>query len=78
MSDEPNGDFGLPAAMGEALPHLSRVEILAAISAIAHEYVARYDGSPESVLSVTHTVLDGVASGYGEAVEQEKRPPEER
>lgn len=77
MNGEPAGDAGIPAAIEDALPHLSREEILEAISAIAHEYVSRFDGSPESVLAITRAVIDGARSGYSEAIEHEKRRAEE-
>ena len=80
MSDETEDpDLGdrIPDAIQDALPHLSEAELLDAVGELAEEYVFRFSASPESVLSVVKSATEGAVAGYGEAIEHERRPPEE-
>ena len=52
-------------------------EILCCIAIFAHEYVVRFGGSPESVLSAVKAAANGVETGYGEAIEKDQREPED-
>ena len=74
---DPDQGNGIPEAIQDALPHLAEPELLEAVGALAAEYVARFDGSPESVLSVVKAATAGAEAGYGEAIEHEKRQPKE-
>jgi hypothetical protein len=47
------------------------------VGALAAVYVVRFNGSPESVLSVVQSATARAEAGYGEAIEYEKRRPEE-
>jgi hypothetical protein len=51
--------------------------LLEAAGELAAEYVVRFNGSPESVLSVVKSATEGAVAGYGEAIEHERREPEE-
>ena len=80
MHDEfEHADLGdrIPDAIKDALPHLSEAELLDAVLELAAEYVFWLNGSPESVLSVVKSATEGAVAGYGEAIEYERRPPEE-
>jgi hypothetical protein len=67
----------MPDAIKDALPHLSEAELLDAVGELVAEYVFRLNGSPESVLAVVKSATEGAVAGYGEAIEYERRPPEE-
>jgi hypothetical protein len=51
--------------------------LLDAVLELVAEYVFRFKGSPESVLSVVKSATEGAVAGYGEAIEHERRSPEE-
>ena len=68
---------GIPDEIREEIPRLTEPEILRCIGIFCHEYVARFGGSPESVLSVVREAAAGVETGYGEAIEKDRREPED-
>jgi hypothetical protein len=76
-TDDPDLGDRIPDAIKDALPHLFEAELLDAVLELAAEYVFRFNGSPESVLSVVKSATEGAVAGYGEAIEHERRPPEE-
>jgi hypothetical protein len=47
------------------------------MKALIREYVSRFKGSPESVISVMMAAMVGAESGSGEAIEHDRREPEE-
>jgi hypothetical protein len=75
--EDPDLGDRIPDAIKDALPHLSEAELLDAVVELAAEYVFRFKGSPESVLSVVKSATEGAVAGYGEAIEHERRSPEE-
>jgi hypothetical protein len=75
-SEHPDLGEPIPDAIQDVLPHLAEAELLEAAGALAAEYVVRFNGSPESVLSVVKSATEGAEAGYGEAIEHERRPPE--
>jgi hypothetical protein len=56
---------------------MAEAELLEAVGILAAEYVSRFKGSPESVISVVKSATAGAEAGYGEAIEHERRQPEE-
>lgn len=77
MTDLPLQGEGIPDEIREEIPRLTEPEILRCIGIFSHEYVARFKGSPESVLSAVKAAAKGLETGYGEAIEHETRRPEE-
>ena len=67
----------IPDAMQDALLHLSETELLGAVGELAAEFVFRFSGSPESMLSVVKSATEGAVAGNGETIEHERRAPEE-
>jgi hypothetical protein len=51
--------------------------LLDAVLELVAEYVFRFKGSPESVLSAVKAAAMGLETGYCEAIEHERRQPEE-
>ena len=74
--EDPDQGSGIPDAIEEALPRLAEDEPLKTVGALAAEYVARLNGSQESVLSAMKSATAGIESGYGEAMEHQRRKPE--
>lgn len=74
-ADDFDGE-GISKELRERITQMTPWELRRCIAVSAHEYVARFDGSPESILAAIDEARKGAETGYCDAVEQERRRPE--
>jgi hypothetical protein len=58
-TEDPDLGDRIPDAIQDVLPHLDEAELLEGMGELAAEYVFRFNGSPESVLSVVKSATGG-------------------